>query len=398
MTKRTKRNGNVQERPEKPEGHPCFPHRCGMWAKRIRGRFVYFGSWREDPTGEAAKKKFDREWEYLKEGKTPPPEDQPEDGCTVRYACNHFLDEQNARLASGELAKATFNDYHATCKALVDEFGPHRLLEDLRPEDFRDYRTKLAKRYGVGRLGCEITRVRTVFHHALRNELIEKQVRFGTAFDRPSGKVVQRHQNESEKQLFTREEVHRLLNAADVHTKAWILLGLNAGLSPMDLACLPKSAIQGGWLNFPRVKTAIRRRVPLWKETVKAVEESLRKRPEPRDKKDDRLVFLTQTGLPWVRYKPREGKTDVCINSLSLKFGRLMRRLGINGRRSFYSLRHMLETIGGESCDQVAVDHCMGHKTPGQGTNYRHGVSDDRLRAVVDVVHEWLFPKEGGES
>ena len=68
----------------------------------------------------------------------------------------------------------------------------------------------------------------------------------------------------------------------------------------------------------------------------------------------------------------------------------------------FYALRHGFETIGGESRDQVAVDHIMGH-SPAAGDMsavYRERISDERLQAVVDHVHKWLFgdKQEGGRT
>ena len=36
--------------------------------------------------------------------------------------------------------------------------------------------------------------------------------------------------------------------------------------------------------------------------TVEAIDRALASRPEPRDPADDRLVFLTRFGRPWVRF------------------------------------------------------------------------------------------------
>jgi len=73
-------------------------------------------------------------------------------------------------------------------------------------------------------------------------------------------------------------------------------------------------------------------------------------------------------------------------------------RRGLN----FYALRHTTETIGGEARDQVAVDHIMGHVRDDMASVYRERISDDRLRAVTDHVHHWLFPpekkKRGGKT
>jgi integrase len=58
----------------------------------------------------------------------------------------------------------------------------------------------------------------------------------------------------------------------------------------------------------------------------------------------------------------------------------------------FYLLRHVFETIGGESKDQVAVNSIMGHADASMAATYRERISDDRLKAVTDHVHGWLFP------
>ena len=41
--------------------------------------------------------------------------------------------------------------------------------------------------------------------------------------------------------------------------------------------------------------------------------------------------------------------------------------------------------------DQPAADHIMGHCDGHLSNHYREAVGDDRLRAVADRVHAWLF-------
>ena len=114
-------------------------------------------------TPEKALERFSREWPYLKEGRTPPPENISEDGCTLRELCNDFLDNKNEKLKAGELSPRTFRDYFKSCEALVDNFGPDRRVDDLRPDDFRGYRAKLAERYSVGTLKNEINTASAYF-------------------------------------------------------------------------------------------------------------------------------------------------------------------------------------------------------------------------------------------
>ena len=124
--------------------------------------------------------------------------------------------------------------------------------------------------------------------------------------------------------------------------------------------------------------------------------EVITKRPEPKDTADKGLCLITLPGTRIVRVQEStktKGK-HVTINSLSRRFESLLKRLGINGGRGFYVLRHVFETIGGESRDQVAVDALMGHADSSMAANYRQRISDDRLRAVTDVVRAWLFAKQ----
>ena len=71
----------------------------------------------------------------------------------------------------------------------------------------------------------------------------------------------------------------------------------------------------------------------------------------------------------------------------------MVKRLDINGRKGlgFYTLRHTFATIAGESRDQVAVNAIMGHVDNSMAGVYRERISDERLIAVTDTVHQWLF-------
>ena len=93
-----------------------------------------------------------------------------------------------------------------------------------------------------------------------------------------------------------------MLAAAPVPLKAMILLGVNCGCGNTDVANLRVKHLDlnGGWCNYPRPKTGVPRRCPLWPETVKAIRAAIRVRPEPRDRADADLVFLTTTGQRWV--------------------------------------------------------------------------------------------------
>ena len=59
--------------------------------------------------------------------------------------------------------------------------------------------------------------------------------------------------------------------------------------------------------------------------------------------------------------------------------------------RGLYGLRHVFRTVAGASRDVEAIRLIMGHTSDHVEQFYIHGVDDDRLKAVVSVVHAWLF-------
>jgi integrase len=85
--------------------------------------------------------------------------------------------------------------------------------------------------------------------------------------------------------MFEAAEIRVMLAAAPAALKAMILLGINCGFGNTDVANLTVKNLdlKGGWCNYPRPKTGISRRCPLWPETVKAIKAAL----EPRRNRTD---------------------------------------------------------------------------------------------------------------
>ncbi len=370
------------DKPAKPSpDFPLFAHAAGYWAKKIRGKLHYFGKW-ADPDG--ALEKYLKQKDALHTGRKPR---EATEGITIKELVNQFLEaKENARDA-GELTHRTWDDYKAATDLLVSHFTKTRLVEDLDPEDFEKLRAKLAKKWGPVTLGNVIQRIRVVLKYASDNGLVDRPVRYGQAFKRPSRKVVRIDRARKGPKLFTTEEINKLLGAATVHLRAMILLGVNAGYGNADVGTLPLRVVnvESGWIDYPRPKTGIPRRCHLWPETVAALRESLAKRPRPKDEANAGLVFITRYGLPWAK--------DSTDHTLAKEFGKLLRQLGIHGRAGlgFYTLRHVFRTVADESKDQPAIDFIMGHESPHMATAYRETISDVRLKAVADHVHAWLF-------
>jgi integrase len=388
-------------KPAKPyEGFPLFAHATRRWAKKIRGKFHYFGPWR-DP--QAALDRFNREWPFLSKGRTPPAIDVGDD-CTLRTLCNSFLTSKRNKLDAGELNPRSFEDYFQTCDVLISHFGKERQVDDLRSDDFASLRKAMAQRWGPVRLRNTITRVRMLFKFAVDERLIEHAIHYGQSFAPPSAKTLRKARNEAGPRLFEADELRQILDKADPILTAMVFLGVNCGFGNTDVATLPHSAVDldGGWINFPRPKTEVHRRIPLWSETVKSLREAIENRPAAKDRVDDDLCFLTIRGTRFVRVTPK--KSDPSRYSrrdqVSTRFASLLKELGINRRKGlgFYTMRHVFETIGGESGDQIVVNAIMGHVDSTMAGVYREYISDERLRAVTELIHDWLLPDHAAED
>lgn len=383
--------------PAKPhKDFPLFPRANGQWAKKIRGKLHQFGSWRDDPKGERALERWLDEKDALLAGRVPRPRDLSPNGPRLENLIDQFLKTKALMRDAGDLSPYTWNSYADVCDQLLAAFGKDRLLTDILPGDFQELRAKWAttgslvgtrgKPYGAVRLAAEVNRARVVFNYAVKNGLVSAPIRYGEGFQRPTKKKLRLNRAAQGKKMFEAEELRRMLDAAGQPLRAMILLGINAGLGNSDIARLRMQAIDldAGWLNYPRPKTGIGRRCPLWPETVQALCEWLGRRPAAKDEADADLVFLTCRGKNWA--------PNLTSRLLTNVMRELLNRLKIEGRRNFYALRHTLETIGGESRDQVAVDFIMGHEDGTMANEYREGISDQRLQDVAAIVRAWLFP------
>jgi integrase len=401
----------VAARPKKPYPEfPLTPHAGGKWMKKIRGKIHYFGRWANLVNGKLERIEGDGWKEALEEykavaddlhaGRTPRVKS---DGLTVAALCNRFLTAKLRKQAAGELGARMFQDYKEITDLIVSAFGKTRLVDDLVADDFEALRAKMTERWGPVRLGNAITRVKSVFKYGVENGLIEKAVRYGGEFKKPDKAVLRRHRAQNGEKMLEAGQLRAMVQGAivvgeggphlvraDTQLRAMILLGVNAGFGNHDCATLPRSALdlEAGWINFPRPKTGIGRRCPLWPETVAAIREALAARPEPKDEADADVVFLQPSGRPWVRVT-KKSRTD----NVSVHFCELLKKLGLHRDGvGFYTLRHVFRTVADAARDPVAIDLIMGHTDPSMAGHYRERVEDGRLLAVVEHVRRWLFP------
>lgn len=385
--------------PGKPyKSFPLTPHRNGQFCKKIRGKIFYFGPMSDPP---AALQRYHEHCDGLHAGKL---DHVPKaNALTIGDLANKFLAAAEHRRDAGSLAARTFVDYFRDCERLVQFFGRERAVESIGKDDFNAFKTFLQKNVKPSTLKGRIGVTRSIFKFAFDEELIGTMVRFGREFRRPEQRVLRLSRAQAGRRHLLPGEIQQLLAVAPPQIKAMILLGVNCGFGNKDCAELRRSNIDldHGWVYFPRVKTGVDRRCPLWPETLVAIRavlgdarlQAIQRRPEAAE-----LLFVTKRGHQFVRSMPTSGDDGrprlIEHDAITTAMKRLMQKLGITLKRvGFYGLRHTFETLGAETGHQVAVDFIMGHAPPStdMGDVYRGGVSEAALRQVTDHVRQSLF-------
>ncbi len=359
---------------------PLTPRGDGRWCKRVHGKLHYFAGTAEEALDE---------WLRVKDDLLAGREARPKEGCLeLAELVNQFLHHKKQMLDSGELAERTWGGYESVGKMLLAFFGRTFPAEQLRTTDFQKLRAYLAKQYGPVALGNRIQVVRMIFRYGYRSKLLAKEAEFGVEFEKPSAKTLRQVRSAKGPQLFTAEQIQSLLKAAEPHMKAMILLAINGGLGNTDLALLTANAfdLKSAWLDYPRPKTGMPRRIPLWPETVAAVREAIEKRRPAKNEADAKLLFIGARGTSYVNHTGG--------HRVAAEFARLRDDVGLKDR-VFYDLRRTFQTVADNlSRDRDGVKAIMGH-APASGDMsaiYRQGFDDDRLQAIVNVVRDWLYP------
>jgi integrase len=361
-------------KPQKPRADfPLFAHDRGKWAKKIKGKLVYFGRW-DDPDGaEAEYHRFLGRTDKVSVDRKSVP-----GAITLADACNAFLAAKDTAAKAGTISPRTFLEYKLTLKRLVDFLGRATPAASVTPASWAAFRAHRSAKLGIVAIGNEVTRIKTMGNWLYASRLIREPIHFGPEFRKASAKSLRKHRRESGAKLFSAAQIHALLDEAGTQMRAMILLGINCGFGNTDVCTITRGAIKDGWIDFPRPKTEVGRRIPLWKETLEALGPAMGVVASQSGDLAMSPCFKIDGG-PW---HPSE--------HVSKRFRVLLAWAGIQ-RGGFYWLRHTFATVADGAKDPIAVSALMGHADGTIGGVYRETISDDRLIAVTDRVRSWLF-------
>jgi integrase len=416
-------------KPEKPYPEfPLYAHPLGYWSKKVDGKILHFGRWGKVVKGvvncvedqEAAWKEALRLYQSriddVKGGDAGPgtvveEKGKASEGMRVKELCDRFLLAKRDRVNAGELTQRMWGEYKIMTDLTVKQFGGNTLVEKLTPDHFSALRNTMVNKgtagdgWGPHRVTNGITRIKSIFKFGFEMGLLKTPVVYGQGFAPPSRSVMRRHRAKVGVKMFEAAELRQMIDGKTVERegkepievkpepmlKAMILLGVNCGFGNGDCAQMTFTGLDldGGWIDFPRPKTGIQRRCPLWPETVAAIREAIAVRPKPAELSDCGLVFLNYRGTAWVRVsKEKNNRSDY----LSQAFNRYLKQLGLaKDGFGFYTLRHVFRTIADGARDIPAVRSIMGHVDAGIDAVYRERIEDERLQAVSEHVRKWLW-------
>jgi integrase len=235
-----------------------------------------------------------------------------------------------------------------------------------------------------------VIQIRSVFNFAVEDGLIPHLPAYGVRNKPPSANALREHRLAKGDQSYSREDIIKLLAAADPNLRAWVLLGIQAGFSGADCRELPLKAFdsQSNWLVYPRAKTDTPRRVPLWPESCEALKACVEFRKNHTSEK----LFISSRGNEYSQQSPGGWR-------VAALFKLLCKRAGVECK-GFHSLRRTFQTQAEEGLDFVATKAIMGHRFDEKDMSgrYRQRISDARLLAVCEVVRQWLKPWEVSEQ
>ena len=354
-------------------------HPRKQWCKKVRGRLYYFGTW--DQPQEALELWLEQK-DALLAGRKPRERDEP----TVSYLINHFLDGRQKLIPTGELTQRTYDDYVKVCKRVGRVLGRDRIAEDLREDDFSKLRNELATSDKGRALSPqtrkrEVSIARMIFHNANEHRLTKEPIVYRPFLKAPKARTLRKARRENGIRLFNADQIRALIEAAGPQLRGMIYLAINCGLGNHDCGTLPVSAVdlERGWLDYPRPKTEMDRRCPLWPDTIAALQ-AIRPR--------NGLVFSTKYGNPWTVAEHSRA------NPISYEFRKLCKKVGVYRKGNcFYSLRRTFQTVGDTSGEHLAVKAIMGHvpDVNNMSAIYNQLVPDEKLQKVTEYVRGWLL-------
>jgi integrase len=366
------------KRKTRSDKFPLTLHPTGQYCKKINGKLYYFGADKNH-----ALEKYLSQASYL-HGNKEQTQKKSDGEMTLKELCDSYLQYQYLKVQANALTARHHNEQIASLKKFISFLGQTRKIDEISTLDLQSYRRKLQQVYSTAhRMNLHISIMKAMFHWARKNDVLDSIPNIDAV---SRGKLTHK-----QRLIFTSKDIRQLLDLADGQMKAMIWLGLNCGFGCTDCAELKWSDLDlaNGRVKLARNKTGISRDLPLWPETIEALEKVPKK---------GKLIFYTARGNSFVHTVVKtdsEGKPKYSTqNTITTKFSRLIKKAGLkvpNGT-GFYTLRRTAATIAARSGDPFAVQRLLGHVDLQMATRYVQDVSKQTDK-VIENSRKYMILK-----
>jgi len=333
------------------------------------GKRIYLGSDKEQ-----AIKKYHRiglGFETAQQEPAPPVE------ITIKELANRFIAAQQANWQN---PKTTLKCYKDWLGRFIKD-NPRLKVANFTVEKFASWKLSLKDReYSPESINHYLSAVRAIFTFAEETDLIEKAPKLRRIKNERIPKT-----GSKEKPLYTPDDLHKLLENADLKLRAMIMLALNCGFGPKDLQDLTWDDIDGERITLPRSKTGVCQTYLLWPEIKELLDEIQQQRAmliirmakRKVQHSDYGHVFVTRFWKPWSKDAVAEQFRKLCKKAEVSCYG-------------FYRLRHCAST----AMSLVATPHVqrkfMRHSQLQQQVTYTHTPDTEVDKAIIKAKERLL--------
>ncbi len=364
----------AQKRKTRSDKFPLTLHKTGQYCKKIKGKIYYFGKDKK-----LALERYQEHASLLYRNHHSITGKNLE--MTLKALSQMYLQHQSAKVQTGELTARHYSDQVNCLHKFVNSIGQFVKIKDITTLDLHHYKRQIMQQYSAERVNLNISVMKAMFHWAKKNDIL---------IEIPNIDAVSRNKVEHQQRfVFSSEQIQQLLQLADNQMKAMIWLGLNCGFGCTDCAQLRWGHVDftRGRVVLARGKTGIMRDLPLWSETVKALEQLSYQEGE--------LIFKTKHGKPMIteRYVDCGAtKKYSSTNMVTTRFSRLLKNSGLQVPKGtgFYALRRTAATMAARSGDPFAVQRLLGHANLKMATRYVQDVSK-QTDEVINKSRDYLL-------
>ena len=221
------------KRKTRSDKFPLTLHPTGQYCKKINGKLYYFGSDKNH-----ALEKYLSQASYL-HGNKEHTQKKPDGEMMLKELCDLYLQYQHLKVQANALTARHHNEQIASLNKFMSFLGQSRKIDEISTLDLQSYRRKLQKAYSTAhRMNLHISIMKAMFHWAKKNDVLDSVPNIDAV---SRGKIVYK-----QRLVFASDDIHRLLDAADVQMRAMIWLGLNCGFGCTDCAELKWITRSGG--------------------------------------------------------------------------------------------------------------------------------------------------------